>query len=93
MSIFIVTEFGCNSGHNDMYPPNVSVFLNRDDAYVYYNTIKKTIVDMKEMYDIEYEEYTQEDQESIIQTGGKDGAKRPIGVMISVKDIRALGTC
>jgi hypothetical protein len=45
--IYIITEFGCDSGYNDMYTPSISVFDNREDAYKYYTNIKDTIIKEK----------------------------------------------
>lgn len=84
--IYIVTEFGCNSGYNDMYTPKNSLFTNKEDAYKYYTNIKDVIIKEKVDYNIDFWiDYTLKDSdgECIIQKGmDNDGAKRPIGVMI-----------
>jgi hypothetical protein len=82
MDIYVVTEFGCNSSHNDMYPPKILVFKNREDAYAHYTNEKNKILQMKEDYGIDFMLYCK--GECIIQCGMDDehGAKRPIGVMI-----------
>lgn len=86
MEIYIVTEFGCNSGHNDMYTPDSSLFENREEAYKYYTNIKDEIIKEKVDYNIDFWiDYNLKDKdgECIIQKGIDDsGAKRPIGVMI-----------
>lgn len=83
--IYIVTEFGCDSGYNDMYTPKNSLFENREEAYKYYTNIKDEIIKDKLEYDIDFWiDYKLKDNgECIIQKGiDKNGAKRPIGVMI-----------
>jgi len=87
MDIYIVTEFGCDSGYNDMYTPCNSVFENREEAYKYYTNIKDKIIKEKVDYDIDFWiDYMKKDNngECIIQNGmdNNNGAKRPIGVMI-----------
>lgn len=86
IDIYIVTEFGCDSGYNDMYTPKNSLFKNREDAYKYYTNIKDSIIKEKVDYDIDFWiDYNLKDNdgECIIQKGmDNDGAKRPIGVMI-----------
>jgi hypothetical protein len=86
-NIYIVTEFGCNSGYNDMYHPSISVFKNYEDAYNFYNNIKNKIIKMKSEYDIDYILYKKKDSECIIQNGiDNNGAKRPIGIIIVQKE-------
>ena len=83
--IYIVTEFGCDSGYNDMYTPRNSIFKNKEEAYKYYTNIKDKIIKEKVDYEIDFWiDYTfKNDGECIIQKGiDNDGAKRPIGVMI-----------
>ena len=83
--IYIVTEFGCDSGYNDMYTPSISVFENKEEAYKYYTNIKDEIIKEKVDYDIDFWiDYSLKDNgECIIQKGMDDnGAKRPIGVII-----------
>lgn len=84
--IYIVTEFGCDSGYNDMYTPRNSLFENREEAYKYYTNIKDEIIKEKVEYEIDFWiDYNLKDSdgECIIQKGmDSGGAKRPIGVMI-----------
>lgn len=86
MNIYIVTEFGCNSGYNDMYTPKNLLFKNREDAYKYYTNVKDRIIKDKVDYNIDFWiDYNLKDNdgECIIQKGiDNDGAKRPIGIMI-----------
>lgn len=86
-NIYIVTEFGCDSGYNDMYTPKNSLFKHREDAYCYYTKIKDEIIKEKVDYNIDFwiDDYSLKDKdgECIIQKGlDNDGAKRPIGIMI-----------
>lgn len=83
MDLYIVTEFGCNSGYNDMYPPTVTVFTNAEEAYAKFNAMKDEIIHMKEEYDIDYTKYEHNNQISYIQDGGVEGAKRPTGVSLT----------
>ena len=78
--VYVVTEFGCNSSHNDMYPPSVKVFKSKTEAYEYYNSIKKTLYSDDPDYPIKVHEYTYATCESAIQDG--DDVKRPQGVSI-----------
>jgi hypothetical protein len=90
MDIYIVTEFGCNSNHNDMYTPTNSLFENREEAYKYYTNEKDKIIKEKVDYEIDFWiDYSfKNDGECIIQKGiDNDGAKRPIGVMIKKHSI------
>lgn len=86
IDIYVVTEFGCNSGYNDMYSPKNSLFKNKEEAYKYYTNIKDIIIKEKIDYDIDFWiDYTlkNDDGECIIQNGmDHNGAKRPIGIMI-----------
>ena len=95
MEVFVVTEFGCNSGCNDMYPPNVHVFGSKEKAMECYLKLKNEIIKMNENCNIHYDLYERETYECIIQKGGEnhggpDGAKRPIGVMISHKALQEM---
>lgn len=82
MKAYVIVDFGCNSGHNDMFPPSVKIIKNYEEAYELYNIQKNAIIIKKEHYFIDYEIYELEDGECIIQDGGEEGSKRPIGVMI-----------
>jgi len=86
IDIYIVTEFGCDSGYNDMYTPKNSLFKNREDAYKYYTNIKDIIIKEKSDYEIDFRIDSKDkdkDMECIIQKGiDNNGSKRPIGVMI-----------
>ncbi len=83
--VYVVTEFGCNSGHNDMYPPSVKVFKSKTEAYEYYNTMKKSLYSDDPDYPIKVHEYAHTNHESVIQDG--DDVKRPQGVAIEVARI------
>jgi hypothetical protein len=80
--VYVVTEFGCNSSHNDMYPPHVTVFKSKTEAHEYYNSIKKSLYSEDPDYPIRVHEYTYATCESAIQDG--DDVKRPQGVAIEV---------
>ena len=84
--VYTVTEFGCNSGHNDMYPPTVTLFKSRTDAYEYYNEIKKSLYSNDPDYPIKVHEYTYATGESVIQDS--EDVKRPQGVSITCVPIR-----
>lgn len=77
VNIYVVTKFGCNSSHNDMYPPMVFIYSDRERAYHVYN-------EEKEKYEIDFRLYSETDSECIIQKGYDEdyGAKRPVGVQI-----------
>lgn len=70
--VYIVTSFGCNSGYNEMWPPKSKLFLNAEEAYEYYLSIKP----------IEYieEGKTEDGSRYAIQNG--DDVKRPDGAII-----------
>lgn len=78
--VYVVTEFGCNSSHNDMYPPTTKAFMSKDQAYEYYNKIKTDL--LKGYYDDEpiAEVIEHENGETVIQDG--EQVKRPQGVSI-----------
>lgn len=87
---YVVVKFSC-SGYDNMNPPNISLFYNRDNAYSLYNEVKGEILHMKEdkssnidyqIFD-DYEPHEDPDTECIIQWGGERGTKMPIGVMIT----------
>lgn len=84
VNIYVVTKFGCNSSHNDMYPPMVFVYSDRERAYHVYNEEKNKILKEKEKYEIDFRLYSETDSECIIQKGldEDNGAKRPVGVKI-----------
>jgi chloramphenicol O-acetyltransferase len=67
-----------------MYPPDIYVFKNKEEAYAFYTKEKNKILIMKEDYNIDYHVIKQTDSECIIQYGydSEHGAKRPVGVII-----------
>jgi hypothetical protein len=83
--VYVVTEFGCNSSHNDMYPPTVMVYKSKIEAYECYNAIKKTLYSYDPDYPFKVHEYTYPNGESAIQDG--DDVKRPQGVSIQYAQI------
>jgi hypothetical protein len=87
ISVYVVTEFGCNSSHNDMYPPTTRVFLDKTAAYAYYNKIKARLYGPDPSEPIEVHRYVDMHGESAIQGG--DAAKRPEGVAIEF--VRVIG--
>lgn len=82
--IYVISSFGCNSGYNYMYSPDIYVFKNKEEAYAFYTKEKNKILIMKEDYNIDYHVTKETDSECIIQYGydNENGAKRPIGVII-----------
>lgn len=81
--VYVVTNFGCNSGAHDMWIPETRVFTNKDDAYTYYNRIAPCLNDD----DNRAEHITLKDGEAIRQLPGYlngygNYAKRPEGVVI-----------
>lgn len=84
MNIYVVVEFGCNSSYNDMWPPKVQVFIDKDAAMAVYSKLKKGIEG------VPYKEYNNDNSMTIIQQGGDEGAKRPEGAMIAVHQIQTL---
>lgn len=80
INIYVVTEFGCNSNHNDMYPPTTRAFLDKTAANAYYNKIKARLYGTDPNVPIEVHRYKDMHGESAIQGG--DAAKRPEGVAI-----------
>lgn len=81
LHIYVVTEFGCNSSHNDMYPPATKAFMSKEQAYEYYNKIKEEL--LKGYYDDQEpiaEVIEHKNGETVIQDG--EQVKRPQGVSI-----------
>lgn len=89
MKVYVVTEFGCNSGYNDMYSPSTKVFMDRDKAYEYYFQCVKPLIEAShdEDYNVPIQNYKNKNSECVIQEGGDEGAKRPEGVKIEEKEI------
>jgi len=85
--VYIVTEFGCNSGDNDMYPPTVTAFSTYNAAYKMYRCIEKKLTPEDPGICYTHHEYDQVDDTLIrgylIQNGGDEGFKRPKGVMFN----------
>lgn len=78
-TIYIVTDFG-SYGSDHIYPPDITVFTDREKAYDYYNEIKQLIIDQE--YPYELVEYN-DDMESLYQITYEDErAKRPRGILI-----------
>jgi hypothetical protein len=78
--IYVVTEFGCNSSHNDMYPPTTKAFVSKAKAYAYYNRIKSRLNSPDPDFPIKVHVTKDANGESAIQDG--DDVKRPEGVAI-----------
>ncbi len=89
MKVYVVTEFGCNSGYNDMHPPSTKVFIDRDKAYEYYFQCVKPLIEAShdKYYNVPIQNYKNKNSECVIQDGGDEGAKRPLGVKIEEKEI------
>lgn len=87
INIYVVTEFGCNSGHNDMYPPTTKVFVSKIKAYAYYNKIKARICSSDYDEPVKVHVYKDSNGESAIQDG--EEVKRPEGVAIEF--VRVIG--
>jgi hypothetical protein len=79
LHIYVVTDFGCNSSHNDMYPPMSTAFMSKEKAYEFYNKLKNSLL---KGYDDEpiAKVIEHENGETVIQDG--DQVKRPQGVSI-----------
>jgi hypothetical protein len=74
--LYIVTEFGCNSSHNDMWVPTTKVFTDREAAYTYYRSVcPRPDADPDTL-----ETGKDEDCEFVKESG--DHYKRPRGVVI-----------
>lgn len=80
LCVYVVTEFGCNSGHNDMYAPTTKAFVDKVAAYAYYNKIKARLYSDDPDYPIEVHVSKDAGGESAIQDG--EAVKRPEGVAI-----------
>ncbi len=84
--VYVVTEFGCDSGYNAMWIPKTKVFHDKEKAYAYYQSKKD---DLGKVHDppivVKYVKWGI--GESAIESGGPQGAKRPDGVCIRVCDI------
>ena len=87
MKVYVVTEFGCNSGHSNMYPPSTKVFIDREKAYEYYFQCIRPLIEESSEYNIPIEKYKNKDRECIVQDGGDEGAKRPMGIQIEEKEV------
>lgn len=86
LCVYVVTEFGCNSSHNDMYPPTTKAFVDKNKAYAYYNRIKARLyTGGVESEDVHVSKDA--NGESAIQNG--DAVKRPEGVAIEF--VRVIG--
>ncbi len=94
MSFYIVTQYGCNSSHNDMWTPRSTLFTNYTEAYDHFLLVAPCI-DRENEY---YQEATQyinnscEPNSAYIlieyrcQLGDGDKgnyAKRPYGALIA----------
>jgi hypothetical protein len=55
------------------------VFTRRDEAYEYYHKLADPLI----VDHIPVDHYHSQKEECVIQHGGDDGAKRPVGVKIS----------
>ena len=84
--IYVVIEFGCNSGYNDMYPPSAKVFEDKQKAYSYYQS-KKDELGQYYKPKISVEVYKDKNGETAIEPGGDDGVKRPCGVSIECCEV------
>lgn len=82
--VYVVIEFGCNSGYNDMYPPSAKVFGDKEKAYEYYESKKKWL-DKSHV-----KVYKDKDGETTIESGGDEGAKRPEGVSIECCEVESI---
>lgn len=80
MNIYVVTEFGCNSSHNDMYPPTTKAFVSKTQAYAYYNKRKAELYRFSIDGPTKVHVYKDAKGESAIQDG--EEVKRPEGIAI-----------
>ncbi len=84
--VYVVTEFGCDSGYNAMWIPQTKVFEDKEKAYAYFESKKSQLG--KYHYpaiDVKYAKW--DTCESAIEAGGPQGAKRPDGVCIRICEI------
>jgi hypothetical protein len=88
LCVYVVTEFGCNSSHNDMYPPTTKAFVDKNKAYAYYNRIKARLYSDDPDYPIKVHVSKDAGGESAIQDG--DDVKRPEGAAIEF--VRVVGS-
>lgn len=93
---YIVTEYGCNSGANNLWTPRNKLFVNYDEAYSYFLMISPSLTDTKKIAEQTINhEYDPNDKsnhfviiENRIQIAGNyyddpNCAKKPYGVVIS----------
>ena len=86
--VYVVVEISCNSSYNDMNPPSVRLFSQKEAAVSAYMKLKSDILLAKEEYDIDCEIYKEKcGGETIIQEGGYTGAKRPVGASFLIRKI------
>jgi hypothetical protein len=92
VEMYVVTEFGCNSSHNDMYAPSVKVFYSKEEAYVYYLSVKTDLEKYLEYHEHDsecgdlFEDHSYENHEWFIQSG--EYMKRPMGVSIERVEVK-----
>ena len=46
-TVWAVTHFGCNSSHNDMWLPKTTLFRDKEQAYVHFETLLATLTQGK----------------------------------------------
>ena len=96
MSIYIVTEYGCNCSLNDMWIPRSRLFINHADAYEYFISRSPSIDDKYIYYKMatqyvncSYDPNSDNKEYTIIedrhQLVGEDWnyAKRPFGALVA----------
>jgi hypothetical protein len=84
--VYVVTDFGCDSGYNAMWIPQTKVFEDKEKAYAYYQSKKDQLGKYHSpKIDVKYVNF--ETGESAIEAGGPQGAKRPDGVCIRLCEI------
>ena len=72
--IYIVTHYGCDSSHNDMWVPSSWAFTKKEDAQAKFNQLAKEF----RMYP---NRLKTDEEEDVCQDG--DLVKRPEGVSMS----------
>lgn len=95
MEVYVVSEYGCNSGAHDVWPPKTKVFTNYDTAYAYFLQIAPRLDDPDNKAEQKVNKFSREEHKDYVRIehrvqlqGYLDGdgtcAKRPYGAVIGV---------
>jgi len=86
---YIVTRYGCNSSHNDMWIPCSKAFADFTKAYEYFLSIAPSIDDedplARRYVNSSYDPNSTNAEYTVIEDRCQDGdcAKRPFGAVIA----------